>query len=299
MMFAFRSDLPLRKTAAGHFVQWLVMVLVFVAAIAATVHAYTDGLLVHWNRSVVGTLTIQIPPPATDSGAPADTTRDAVATALGALKHHPAVAAATLIPRDKVLELLEPWLGSGPTVTDLPLPALIDVQLHSDDADAATAVGRAVSAAVPVAIVDDHRIWLSRLTSLAQGVGVMALALMAMISGALGLTVIFATRASLAEFVQVIEVLHLVGARDDYIAGQFARRALAQGIIGGLCGLLLYAPTLGAIAWLGSRVERGMLPEVALPMTLWFTLAALPFVAGLLAMATAHITVRRALQTMM
>ncbi|TAL03409.1 MAG: cell division protein [Rhodospirillaceae bacterium] len=299
MMLAFRSDLPLRKTAAGHFVQWLVMVLVFMAALAATVHAYTDGLLTHWNRSVVGTLTVQIPPPAAENATPAASTSDAVTAALGALKTHPAVATANLIPRGKVLELLEPWLGSGAAVSDLPLPALIDVQLRDNDASAAAAVGKALSAAVPTAIVDDHRVWLSRLTNLAEGVGVVALTLMAMISGALALTVIFATRASLAEFVQVIEVLHLVGAKDDYIAGQFARRALSQGIIGGLCGLMLYVPTLGVIAWLGSRVERGMLPDITLPLTLWLTLAALPFVAGLLAMATAHMTVRRTLRTMM
>jgi len=297
-MQAFRSDLPLRKTASGHFVQWLVMVLVFMASIAATVHAYTDGLLTHWNRSVIGTLTVQIPPPG-GASASGDATRDTITTALGALKHHPAVASASLIPRDKVLQLLEPWLGSAEAVNDLPLPALIDVQLRNNDAAAAAAVTKAVSAAAPTAIIDDHRVWLSRLTSLAQGVGLVAVVLMAMISGALALTVIFATRASLAEFVQVIEVLHLIGARDDYIASQFARRALVQGAVGGVCGLLLFAPTLGVVAWLGSRVEQGVLPDIHLPITLWLTLAALPVIAGVLAMITAHMTVRGGLQKMM
>jgi cell division transport system permease protein len=97
----------------------------------------------------------------------------------------------------------------------------------------------------------------------------------------------------------VIEVLHLVGARDDYIAGQFARRAFLQGIVGGLFGLLLYAPTLGAIAWLGARVQQGLLPEITLPVSHWLALLALPLVAGVLAMITAHVTVRRALETMM
>ena len=157
----------------------------------------------------------------------------------------------------------------------------------------------AVTTALPSAVVDDHRVWLSRLTGLAAGVGIVALVLMGMIAAALALTVIFATRASLAEFGHVIEVLHLVGAKDDYIAGQFARRALMQGLIGGAFGLLLYAPTLGVIAWLGARVQHGMLPEVALPLAHWLTLVALPFVAGVLAMVTAHVTVRGNLRTMM
>jgi len=294
-MFAIRSDLPLRKTAAGHFVQWLVMVLVFMAAIAATVHAYTDGLLDHWNRSVMGTLTVQIPPSGSDGNADAK----AVQTAMGALKTHPAVAVATLIPRDKSLALLEPWLGQSASLSDLPLPTLIDVELRQTTAEAANAVTTAVTAAVPAAIVDDHRVWLSRLTSLAAGVGVVALVLMAMVAATTALTVVFATRASLAEFMHVIEVLHLVGARDDYIASQFALRALTQGLIGGACGLALFAPTLGVIAWLGSKVEQGMLPDIDLPAIHWFILVALPVFAALLAMVTAHLTVRRSLRTMM
>lgn len=294
-MLAFRSDLPLRKAAAGHFMQWLVMVLVFMAAIAATVHSYTNSLLTHWNQSVVGTLTVQIAPGQGPSGAMADP----VQVALSALKHHPAVAEANLIPRAKVLELLEPWLGNGPGVSDLPLPTLIDVQLRDNTPAAVDAITFAVTSAVPNVAVDDHRVWLSRLTGLAAGVGLVALVLMGMIAAALALTVIFATRASLAEFVQVIEVLHLVGAKDDYIAGQFAHRAMMQGLIGGAFGLLLYAPTMGIIAWLGARVQHGMLPEVTLPLIHWVTLAALPIVAGLLAMTTAHMTVRRNLRTMM
>ena len=201
-MQPFRSDLPLRKTASGHFVQWLVMVLVFMAAIAATVHAYTGGLLEHWNRSVVGTMTVQIPPAAGKGD-----NHDAIAMTLATLQHNPAVAKADLIPRDKVLALLEPWLGSGSAVADLPLPALIDVSMRDNSAQAATTVGNAVTAAVPTAIVDDHRVWLSRLTNLAEGVGIIALTLMVVIAAALALTVVFATRASLTEFLSSLSAV--------------------------------------------------------------------------------------------
>ena len=299
-MFGFRSDLPLRKDATGRFMQWLVMVLVFMAAIAATINAYTDGLLTHWNRSVSGTLTVQVP--AAESGEKSDPGRD-IAAIVAALKKLPAVQSATPIPRDQVLALLQPWLGSGEAVSDLPLPSLIDVQLRNDAADAtaniATAVATAVRGVVPTAVVDDHRVWLSRVTTLASGIGAIALTLMGMIAGALAMTVIFATRASLAEFAQVIDVLHLVGARDDDIAGQFARRALGQGVVGGIFGLILYAPAMGLVAGLAARIERGILPEVHLPPMFWVVLALLPVLAGGLAMITAHITVRRALRDMM
>jgi len=123
----------------------------------------------------------------------------------------------------------------------------------------------------------------------------LALTVMALVTSALGLIIVFATRASLAEFAQVIDVLHVVGAKDGYVAGQFARRALVQGVIGGAAGLALYAPALGLIALLAARVDPEILPRPDLPLAHWAALAALPFAAGVLAMMTAHVTVRRAL----
>jgi cell division transport system permease protein len=288
-----RSDLPVDKDAASRFVQWLVMVLVFMAAIAATIGAYTGALLDHWDRSITGTLTVQLP--SRTAGEP----NEPIAAILTALQAHPDVANAAAVPREKVVTLLEPWLGERGTISDLPLPALIDVDLRTPDAGAAARVAEAVAKAAPDAVVDDHRVWLSRVTNLAEGVGIVAFSLLAVLAAALGLTVIFATRASLTEFHDVIEVLHLVGARDDHIAGQFARRALFQALLGGVLGLALFAPTLAAIAWLASRVQAGIFPDVSLPVSHWIVLAALPIAAGLLAMATAHVTVRRALHTLM
>ncbi len=291
-----RTDLPIQKDASSRFVQWLVMVLVFMAAIAATVNAYTGALLHHWNQSVTSTLTVQIPAPLDGRPSKPNELPKEVTAVLGVLKIHPDVVRVEALPRTKIVALLEPWLGSGDAVSDLPLPALVDVALKPG-ADT-RAVSDAIVNAAPTALVDDHRVWLNRVGNLAEGVGMIALALMGMIAVALGLTVIFATRASLAEFRDVIEVFHLVGARDDDIAGQFARRALGQATAGGLLGLALYAPALGLIAYLARHVDSSVLPSVALPLAHWALLASLPFVAGLLAMGTAHVTVRRALRTM-
>jgi cell division transport system permease protein len=265
------------------------------AAIAATVNAYTDALLAHWNQSITGTLTVQIPPaPRTGDS---DPNRDADKV-LGILKVHPAVASATPLSREQIVALLEPWLGSGDAISDLPLPQLIDVQLRPESRQSGPSVAAAVTKAVPTAWVDDHRVWLSHVTSLAEGFGAISLVLMAIIAGALAFTVIFATRASLTEFMQTIEVLHLVGARDSYIAGQFARRALIEGVLGGMLGLVLFAPAFGVVIWLARRVQTGVLPDVTLPVTLWVALAMLPLIAGVLSMLSAHLTVRRVLNGM-
>lgn len=292
-VFAVRSDLPLRGDASGRFVAMLVMVLVFVGALALTVNAYIGALLDNWNRSVTGTLTIQIPQTDARDG----DVNAAVARAIDVLSRHPAVALAEAVPRATVIELLKPWLGEGDGINDLPLPALIDVELKTTETTAIDAVTSSVKTAVPGAVIDDHRVWLTRVIGLANGLKAIAIAIMTLVTGALGLTIVFATRASLTEFAQVIEILHVVGARDGYIAGQFARRALIQGLLGGLAGLVLYVPAFVLVAWLAGRVDAEILPRVQLTPVYWVAMGALPFAAALLATVTANMTVRGTLAT--
>lgn len=287
-VFKVRSDLPLRGDTSGRFVASLVMVLVFVGALALTVNAYIGALLDNWNRSVTGTLTIQIP----QNDARDGDVNAAVARAIDVLSRHPAVEHAAAVPRAEVLALLKPWLGEGEGVNDLPLPALIDVDLKTSEASAVDAVSVSVKTAVPGAVIDDHRVWLTRVIGLANGLQAIAIAIMTLVTAALGLTIVFATRASLTEFAQVIEILHVVGAKDGYIAGQFARRALIQGLLGGLAGLVLYAPAFVLVAWLAGRVDAEVLPRVQLTAVYWVTMGALPFAAAALATLTANITVR-------
>lgn len=285
-MFTLRSDLPLRGGGSGRFVTSLVMVLVFIAAFAVTVSAYVGGLIVDWERGVSGTLTVQVPSAEGDAAA--------VAKALDILGRHPAVARASLVPRDQLDALLKPWVGEG-AVKDLPLPALIDVEMRESDPAAVAAVEASVKVAAPGAVIDDHRVWLARVASLARGLGGVAAAIIVLVTTALAVTIVFATRASLTEFASVIEVLHVVGAKDGYVAGQFARRALAQAFAGGLAGLALYAPAFAVVAVLARRVDPEILPAAPLPVAHWLVLGLLPAAAGLLAMVSANITVRRAL----
>jgi cell division transport system permease protein len=59
------------------------------------------------------------------------------------------------------------------------------------------------------------------------------------------LSVAFATRGAMASNRPVIEVLHVIGARDGYIAGQFQRHflwlGLKGGAIGGIAAMTLFA----------------------------------------------------------
>lgn len=76
--------------------------------------------------------------------------------------------------------------------------------------------------------------------------------------------IIHATRSRLEIHCSVIEVLYFVRTYGNYIACQFAPGSLIQGLRGGFFGLILAAPVLVVIGWLGTYQEGRFLPALSL-----------------------------------
>lgn len=292
-MFARRTDLPLDHDALSRFLPWLIAFMVYLAVMAMAGVLLLDTLSARWDQGISDTLTVQIPP----SGEGGDDSRR-MEGALELLRGMPEVKRAEAIAHERIVKLLEPWLGKTGVTEDLPLPGLVDVELKSGASVDLDVLSRRLQAVAVGATVDDHGVWLNRLVRLIRSVEILALLVLLLIAAATVGTVIFTTRTGLAIHQEAIEVLHLIGAHDSYIARQFASRALNLGVKGGLLGLALAVPTLLGIGALAARMESGLLPELTLTWTDWAALAALPLAVAVIAMATARYTVTRTLTRM-
>jgi cell division transport system permease protein len=304
-MFTRRSDLQLERDSLGRFLPWLIAFMVYLSILALAGMLALDDVAGRWDRGMSGTMTVQMTPSPNAGGSSAAALKaekrddKKLQAALGVLKTTPGVARAEILGEDKLMALLEPWLGGGAFGADLPLPRLIDIELKSGaEIDMAT-LERRLKAAAPGAIVDDHGIWLEHLINLIQTVKALALAVLIFIALATTATVIFATRTGLAIHSEAIEVLHLIGAQDSYIARQFASRALMLGLRGGVIGLLLALPTLWGIGTLARSLQSGLLPEFSLGIAHWAILGCLPVVVALIAMISARLTVMKTLARML
>ncbi len=292
-MLSRRSDLPLDRDGLSRFLPWLVAFMVYLAVLALAGTLVLNALAERWDRDVTGTLTVQIPPGA---GPRDDEVR--LRAAVSIFREMPGVAYAEPLDQGRLMALLEPWLGGMEATADLPLPQLIDVALAPDAKPDIAALSRRLAAAVPGATIDDHSIWLSRLVRMVRAVEALAGAILVLIGVTTVGTVVFTTRTGLAVHQEAIEVLHLIGAQDAYIARQFASRAMALGVRGGVAGLALAVPTLLGIGFLSTRLEAGLLPRLTLTAEHWLALAVLPLAAALIAMLTARFTVMRTLARM-
>lgn len=293
-MFSRRSDLPLDRDEQSRFLSWLIAFMVFLAVLAMAGLLVLDSVAGRWDQGVRGTLTVQIAP--ADDPIKDDVRLRAAAAVLALT---PEVERYEAMNEVQLLRLLEPWLGTLVEAGDLPLPQLIDVELKPDSNLDLAALAQRLSAKVPGASIDDHGVWLERLVRLIVTVEGVATAILAFIGFATVGTVVFTTRTGLAIHKEAIEVLHLIGAQDSYIARQFGGRALSLGLRGGLMGLSLAVPTVFGIGYLAGRMENMLIPEFALLPIYWAVLAALPVAAALLAMLTARFTVMRTLGRML
>ena len=265
----------------------------FLACLAGAAAMSASALSERWRSGAEARFTIHVAARADDAAAAHDARADRVAALL---IQTPGVADARRVPREEVAALLGPWLGGDQPIQDLPLPHLIDVEALPDSGMDS---GRLEATLAPVGAgvgVEDHGAWLADLVRLADGLRIAGLAVVALVAIAGAAIVAFATRAGFAMHRDVVEVLHIVGAQDAYIAKQFERRAGALALRGGAFGLAAAAILLGAVAWLAAQVDPGLTPMIA-PGPLSLALLSIsPLVAAGVARATARLAALRDLQ---
>jgi cell division transport system permease protein len=284
-----RHDLP-RDRDAGFFLPAIIGFMVFLAGLALAGRMAADNLLARWQSSIESAFTVVLPPLPEESKPAAGTRLQA---ALAAIAATPGVKSATLLGDAEKWRLLSPWLGTKAASLDLPLPDLIAVATAPDTPIDLTQLASRLQAASPGASIDDHGRWRGAIAGIARAADLAALCLLLLIGAAAAATVVFVTRAGLASHRRVIEVLHLIGAHDGYIAGQFQRHALVPAFLGGIAGAFAAAAAFEA----ARRWLPGVSPDqLGLRPLQWAGFALLAPGATLLASATVRYTVLSALK---
>ena len=231
------DGLPRRETPivpvdsiAGRALVAVIAIMTFLASLTVGAVVLVGAAANEWQSAVAREVTIQIRP---TPGRDADTD---VATAAAIAEGVAGIDEVKPYSKEESAALLEPWLGTGLSLDELPVPRLIVVKLASGRPPDLNPLRKALAERVPGASLDDHRGWIDRMRTMAStlvllGVGVVGLVLLATV-----LSVMFATRGAMATNRPTVEVLHFVGAREAFIAGEFQRHFLFLGLKGGMIG---------------------------------------------------------------
>jgi cell division transport system permease protein len=224
------SPIVPRASIAGRALVAVVAIMTFLASITTGAVLLVSASAAEWQSDVASEITLQVRP-ATGR----DLDRD-VAAVVDAVRTQPGIVEVRPFTKDESAKLLEPWLGSGLSFDDLPVPRVIVARIQPGATLDLAALRSRVTQAAPSTSVDDHRAWIERMRSMTgatvfAGIGILALMITATI-----ISVSFATRGAMAANRPIVEVLHFVGAGDSYIANRFQRHFLRLGLEGGLIG---------------------------------------------------------------
>jgi len=159
-----------------------------------------------------------------------------------------------------------------------------------------------LAAQIPGATLDDHRGWVERMRAMSRNASLAGLVVLGLVFAATMLSVMFATRGAMSTNRQIIEVLHVIGARRDFIAGEFQRHFLLLGLKGGAIGggaaIVMFA-VIGLMSdWLKGGAEDNLFGNLSLGAAGYGAIIGLVVLVAGVTAGISRLTVQRTLQAL-
>lgn len=297
-----KRDSPTPIVPAGGITGMALMVVIaimtFLGCLAVGGVNLVNQSAANWEGQISSEATIQIRP------IDGQNMQENLIKAVRLVKKFDGVVDARILDEEATKRLLEPWLGSGLDLNDLPVPRLIIVTLGQRNEVNFPVISQAIQKEIPGGSFDDHGTWIERLVMMAHASVVIGLVILILVLIALGLTVVFATRGSLSGNAPIVEVLHFIGAENRFIARQFGWHFLRTGFRGAIYGgiaavVTFFICSLWAaynMATPGADQATALFGNFMIGWKCYLEMAALVIFVSSLTMITSRITIMRQLR---
>lgn len=298
---AARGQTPIvpQATISARALIGVVAIMTFLASLTIGAVALVRAAALEWQSGVAREMTVQIRP-----AAGRDMEMD-VAKATTIARAFPGVSDVKPYSREESTRLLEPWLGSGLQFEDLPIPRIVVLRIAPGAVPDISELRKSLAEQIPTASLDDHRGFVARMRAMSDAALLAGIAVLVLVLLATVLSVTFATRAAMATNRHVIEVLHLIGAKDSFIASHFQRHFLQLGFKGGLLGgsaaIALFVLADLAGNWFTGTAAgdqfAAMFGTVSIGVLGYAAILAQVCLVAMVTGATSHRTVNRTIET--
>lgn len=285
---------------AGRALLAVIAIMTFLAALTLGAVVLVRSAAGEWQADVAREVTIQVRPAEGRDVEAAVQRAAALATATQG------IASVRPYTKDESARLLEPWLGSGLALNELPVPRLIVVRITPGATPDFAALNKQLAAQVPGASLDDHRGFVDRMRAMARSAVAAGLAVLGLVLAATMLSVMFATRGAMASNRPIVEVLHVVGAKRSFIAGEFQRHFMLVGLKGGAVGgggaMVLFALAALFSRWFGGGPDESQIGalfgHLSLGLEGYGAVVGLIVLVAAVTTLTSRLTVQRTLASM-
>lgn len=298
-----RYDLPLNKDEGARFLILLVALMTFLATMSLAFSLSLGGMVSRWSSGLENKITIEIA--AEDEKEKIRSSKDVELLSkkvVEVLQGNKALHSIEILDEDHIGDLLEPWLGADFTenaaLSDIPIPGMISAEIHDKAEVDFTAIEEELFKIAANIHVDRHEEWLGDLTRFAGSLQLSSIIVVLVIIFTTIVAVAGAIRSRMAEYSDDVELLHLMGARDDYITKQFQRHARLIGVQGGLFGIGLSLLAIIALAFIMDQGGDSALPNLSLQVFDFVILFCVPVIMSIVTSVGSRYTVMRVLSRM-
>lgn len=291
-----RADIPFSSDSSKFFIPWLSMFMVFIATLILSVAIVVYSSVQSWTDNISGSLTVQIPTYTEKGISREEKISTDIEMTLTLLRSSDGITGASLLTDEQVSELMEPWIGHSESITELPLPKIIDVNVDSKNFPNIAQLKADLYEQVPEAILDSHRAALDELVLFFENMVNLIAFILILILITTAISVIYVTKSSLSVHEKVIELIHMMGASDFYITIQFAMRSFKLTLIGSVVGFIFALPIMVLFNYFLSQMHGSFVLESNLNVVEWLILASVPLLTSILSFLTAYRTVTKTLK---
>lgn len=302
-----------RGTIIGKSILAIIIAMCFLASLAIVSLILVQSSVDGWTADIGRQATVQIIP------SPERDLDSDIQTALQIIRATSGIAQAEPLTKNETGKLLEPWIGDGiigkdaenndiSILDELPIPALIALEFAPDEVADLNLLDISLKAAIPGISVDDHKKWLSHLSSIGNILKISAFAVLLLVIGITITIIIFATDAALNSNKSSIEILFLVGAEESFITKEVRHHFLMLGLKAGAIGAaicVLFILALGLMINLiyaaqfdNLAAARILFGQITLSPFQYLYLLLVPLFATLIAGTTVHIAAKRIINGM-
>lgn len=292
-------DLPFGSDTDRNFLLLLVGLMSFLAVLACAGTLSLRAMTQRWSTGLENKITIEVKTQTQEGEILSpESVRLYTERIAGVLNGHPAIASFKVMNEAEIKRLVAPWIGEDFTFEDIPMPGLIAIELKTASPETIDSLTKAVKKVASSAHLDTHRQWLQdilRFVRTLQGVALMV----ALIVAVTTITAISSgVRSRMAIYRDQVEILHLIGASDSYIARQFQWHAIIIALLGSLIGTAAGLAVTGLILYLSGQGGTALIPEITLGAGSLAAFLSLPLLACMISGTTARFTVLRTLSQM-
>lgn len=228
-------DFDFKGEKIDRLLPFILSFLMYCAIIAIVSCGFTYNLTQRWSNNLNGHMTIEIQ--SSTVGISDTLTPQQKNDVLDTIQKTPGIKFVRQLKEEDILKVLEPWLRGTAIPDDFPFPVIFDAIADKNVKVDLLDLTERLSKITPDVKIYDHANWYDPILKISNGLFFFAILLSCFIFATVCATVIFITKKTLREHSDIVRILQLIGAPNNYIASQFRRYYFS---VGGLASVIAF-----------------------------------------------------------